>query len=200
MPKWNDILRNLFGGKPGPPDNQPLLHEMIERSETEQAAFLRWVGSPRYRNALEAVYEAFHLGRNGENLLGDVFYHIDNPSTKGFMLHYREEWFTPGEFTHYFDHLKERVHSLGYKLYTSDVRGYARKEHAETIERHYLKPAWRLTDGQKQEQRFGNITITLHRNNDHPTFIKLLCHPYADRQFTEAEDFEEVLGTVLVTG
>lgn len=192
----NQLLQNLFGtGSEAPTvSRQPVVHTLIERTQTDHDGYTRWVGSQRMAAALEAVLFEYHKHKQQDNFVGATFYHLDTPSSKGFILNYKQELFSEKEFQYYFDYLKARVLELDYKSYTSDTRTFDRGDHVETIERHYLKPSWRLTSDKSQlVQQYGNITITHHVKDNQPNYLKFMCHNYADRQFTDAEDFDRLI-------
>ncbi len=193
----NQIMQQLFGKEEEvskTPSRQPVVHEVIQRTHTDKDAYQRWLGSQRMQRALDFIQLEYNKNRHEENLVGATFYHLNQPSSKGFILNYRKDMFSEKEFQYYFDYLKERVLTLDYKSYTSDLRSYDRGEYVETIERHYLKPSWRMTADKSQlVQQYGNITITHHSKDDQPVYLKFMCHNYADRQFTDAEDFEQLI-------
>lgn len=196
MPTFKDIWNQLFGKGEPKPSNQPVVHEVIERSEEEVAGYEAWKASDRHSTQLGFVYQEYHKVQEEQNTLGSTFYYHDEPASKGFILNFRPDVFTPEDFQHYFDYLKERVREMEYRIYTSDVRSFVREEHAEEIQRHYLKPRHRRRKDQKV-QHFGNITITLVRQNDQPVYIKFMCHSYQDRNFTEATDYRELIEQVI---
>lgn len=196
MASFKDIWNQLFGKEPPKPSNQPVVHEVIERSENEQQDYEAWKDSDRQTKQLEFVHQEYHKVQEEKNLLGSTFYYLDEPSSKGFILNFRPDLFAPEDFRHYFDYLKERVQEFDYAVYTSDVRSFARANHAEEIQRHHLKPRSRRRDDQ-MEQQFGNITITLVRHDDKPVYIKFICHSYRDRNYTEAADYRKLIERVI---
>lgn len=196
MAGFKDVWNQLFGKGRDIPSNQPILHELIERTEEELKAYEGWKHSDRQSEQLEYVFAEYHKEREAKNLLGSTFYYLDEPSSKGFMLNYQPDIFKPAEFQYYFDYLKERVQGFDYKIYTSDVRSFVREEYAEEVQRHYLKPRNRM-DQNQLDQQFGNITITLVKQNNQPVYIQFICHRYHDRNYTEATDYRNLIEQVI---
>ena len=196
MSGFKEMWNQLFGKEKATPSNQPVIHEVIERSETERQDYEKWKESARQAKQLTYVFDEYHKVQETKNLIGSTFYYLDESSSKGFILNFRPDIFEPEEFQFYFDYLKERVREFDYKIYTSDVRSFVRAEYAEEIQRHYLKPRFRM-DQKQMDQQFGNITITLVRQNDQPVYIQFICHRYADRNYTEATDYRMLIEQVI---
>lgn len=195
---WIDqLLKRLFdreSASSGALSRQPVWHGVLERQATDRRGYQQWLESYRMAEMLTFLQEEYHRLKESDNYVGAVFYHLNQPSAQGFRLNFREELFEQQEFRYYFDYLRDRTLLLDYKLYTSDVRQYDRGSHVETIERHYLKPSWRLAeDGQRMVQQFGNITITHQLHDDRSIHLTFLVQRYADRQYTVAEDYERLI-------
>ena len=85
------------------------------------------------------------------------------------------------DFTFLLDSFRDALLESGYTLHTSDVRTYHCSEtRKETIERHYLKPLPILVPGQKLDQRFGNVTLTLRARNGVPVQLSCRSTHYRD--------------------
>lgn len=200
---WLQRILDKLKGAPGSPGattpvRQPVDHAIIERTRTFREAYSQWVDSQRMEATLQQLRNGYHELLAQDNHVGDLFYHLDQPSAKGFMLHFKEALFSPTEFQFYFDWLKDRMLELDYRLYTSDSRTFDRGTYVEQIDRHYLKPANRRTeDNLRQVQQYGNVTLTLHQHDDRPQFIKFMCQHYSDRQYTVVSDFTQLMAHIL---
>lgn len=200
MASFKDFIDKLFGKPREAPtghSNQPVIHEMISRSADELEAYEIWKFSSRMERVLQFTKMEYHKNLEEENLLGATFFTFQQPAAKGFILNYRNDIFSAMEFQHYFDYLKEKILELNYKLYTSDSRSFNRKDHAETIERHYLKPKYQLDEEEKFVQQYGNIIITQIMKDDKPAYIKFMCNHYHDRKYTGHDDFYELIDHIL---
>jgi len=171
---------------------------MVSRSGEEKAAFEIWQHSTRKDRSLSFIKSEYYNNKSeAHNMVGDTFYTIEKPSTKGFILNFRKEIFSPVEFQHYFDYLKLKILEHNYKLYTSDVRIFDRGDFVETIERHYIKPRFQVSDEDLFIQQFGNVSITHVKKDNRPVRIQFLCHMYSDRKYTVADPFDELISHIL---
>lgn len=188
-----DYIKNLFQQSAESTPSNPLLHEVIERTEEEKIAYANWKNTlvkHRLLNWLNHEYVNYLINPDGK---GDSIDFLDTPSAKGFVVHFAETGYTKAEVVHFFDYLKERVLSLNYKSYLSDSRTYHRPQWVESVQRHYLKPRNIFRQGEKVRQGFGNITIEILQRNERIQHLKFHAATYQDHLYREADDFNDLL-------
>ncbi len=196
---WN-YVKGLFNTLEESSPSKPYLHETIERTAAEQAAYEKWklqLGNCEILNWLHT--EQVQHSINPAETNDDIEF-ISTSSLKGFVMKFGKQKFPRTEIIHLFDLLKDRVRELGYTLYMSDLRTYQRNQTIETIQRHYLKPRLRIKDfpAQKLSQQFGNITIQLVERNEKITHLKFNATKYRDHLYQEADAFEDLITALLV--
>lgn len=176
---------------------EPMVREELKRSKAEEADYWVWLESAEKQQIVTFIDEQFDHSRD-ENENVSLFRVIHSGSTNGFMLRFLADT-EPAHFRHLFDFLKDQVKKLKYVPYTSDVRTYDREKHVERIERHYLKPSWRIlntkevNDSGKMNQLYGNITIELVYHDDVPQFLKFVSQHYSDSKFSDPKPFSELI-------
>jgi len=199
MSFFQDLTEKLFPKKKNEAQGagEPFIREELKRSVHDISDYANWQGSEEKGHVVTFIGEQFEKSRDGEENIS-LFRVIHDGSTNGFMLRYLEES-SALHFQHLFDYLKDEVKKHQYIIYTSDVRTYDRPEYIERIERHYLKPSWRVlnrkevNDTGKMNQLYGNITIELHKHDENPQFIKFLSQHYSDSKFSEPKPFTDLI-------
>jgi len=187
MSYFSDIANKLFPKKEtNTVKSEPFLREELKRSSSDKIAYSFWAQSTEKEQVIAFISEQLNIT---ENQNAALFRTIDSGTTKGFMLRYLDKTESL-HFQHLFDYFKDQIKELQYTVYTSDVRTFDRAEFVERIERHYLKPSWRVlntkavNDSGKMNQLYGNITIELVKHNDQPQYIKFVCQHYVDSKFS----------------
>ncbi|MGB0429136.1 MAG: hypothetical protein ACPGLV_01590 [Bacteroidia bacterium] len=201
MSFFNDIVNQLFPKKSIEQEsNQPLVREELKRNTEYNMGFSIWKESQEKEQVCSFILEQYEKSDSEDENIS-VFRTIKSGTTEGFMLRFLDKT-EPQHFSFLFDHLKNRAKEKQYTIYTSDVRSFARKNDVERIERHYLKPSWRVLNTKavnntgKMNQLYGNITIEQHFNNDIPLFIKFVCQHYVDSKFSVPMNFNELLSHI----
>lgn len=198
MSGFFDQIKRLFTNTGTP--HQPVVHEEIVRSEDELEAYNTWCRSMQRDRLLDA-FRPYLVGGEAEVIHQLPLSIIDSPSAKGFYLSLDSDTLPHKELQHFFDFLKDRVLELGYKVQVSDIRSSVEQETVKTKERHYLKPRvyGAITDDGLFNQKYGNITIEHVRLNDRPDSLSFRVSPYSDRNYTAAQDVQELYRHVLDT-
>lgn len=203
-----EYFKNLFRKAETSSPSQPLIHEVIERTEEEQQDYQYWKETlvcRRLQDWLNDQYAVFCLAPEE---IDDALDFLDTPSSKGFVIYFFKTRYSRRDVQHFFDYLKERVLALDYRTQVSDLRTYHRPEWVETVERHYLKPrpAFMRKDTplhasgkpvEKFDQRYGNIMIEFHLRDDQSHFLKFRATSYKDHLFTEPEEFKQLMQVLL---
>jgi len=191
-----DQIKNIFGKSVDVHEQQTpaAVHELINRPEEELKDYESWKNSKRKDQALRFMQMEYKKDvLSEENYLGSTFYTINKPASEGFILNFNEQIFSPLEFQHFFDYLKEKILALDYKLYSSDLRIFNRPRYVESIERHYMKPRYRFNDDKHFIQQYGNIMVTQIKKDHKPVYIQLMCNRYMDRKYTAPMPFKELI-------
>jgi len=191
---WKNI-KNIFKSAEDSTSNQPVIHELIERSPDYKIGFERWqegLVKERLLNWLKEEHIKYLQDPKSTDAAIDF---LNTPSTKGFVIHFYKTRYSNQEVVYLFDYLKECVLKLHYKSYVSDTRSYNKKDWVERLDRHYLKPPTNLRNPGKEQfnQRFGNITIELLFRNDKIYLLKFSATTYSDHLYKEADEFNELM-------
>jgi len=193
--KW--IKQWLSGqGVESKPCQQPISHEVLERSAKEKLAYANWKDSSHRKKMLAYIGNNFRVWKKTPCEQCDGIDFLKMKSFDGFIVHLMDLDKDSEEVRHLFDYFKERIQALGYMVYTSDRRSFQRMRWVEQVERHYLKPRPNFEEGKKKNQLFGNINIELLFRDDEPLHLKFAACTYQDSQFSEAGDFEELVEAI----
>ncbi len=205
--KFWQRLRQLFSTPPveesapkGAADDEEeelLLHEVLQRSKQEQAAFAEWQKSERARGMLRWLGEEYDKYlQKGKNSDKDLDF-IAITSIDGFVIQYNAQRWDSEDFQHFFDYLKECLRRLGYWQQLADVRSVRRAGRIHTNHRYYLKPPRSFENtGKPAPQYFGNVMICLCMDNEKLKQLKFSATAYNDRLFAPALDFRELMATI----
>lgn len=191
--KFTDLFTRWEESSP----TQPLLHEMIERSEAQKADYAAWKEGIVCRQLCDWLARQYGLFRALPTETDAAVDFLDNRSVKGFVIYFDRTNYNLRDVTFFFDYLKEKVLQLNYRTQISDRRAFQRNDRAETIERHYLKPAPDFSGTGKLNQKFGNITIESVLHDEQPYQLKFRAVSYNDALFREAESFGKLM--LLIT-
>ncbi len=193
---WN-YLRRLFQSAETSSLARPFLHEVLRRDAEQKADFEQWQESLMRRRMTDWLADQYAVWLTDPERLDEAIDFLDTPSSKGFVIHFHKTRYNRREVTHLFEYLHHKVHALDYRRQHADVRTYQREGWVETVERYHLKPRVRTGDGDKLNQRFGNITIELTLRNDRVFNLKFRANTYSDRAFQEADSFGALMQALL---
>ncbi len=196
--KWWDIIKALREqqNKQSQPEKgcaQPISHQLIQRSEEDEAEFLKWKETDCKEKILLYISKNYNTWQTTTCEQCDAIDFLKLPSFRGFVIHFMDLKYDCNEVKYLFDYLKEKVLTLGYKVQVSDERVFEKAKWLEKTERHYLKPVVKIKANEKIEQRFGNINIELKFRDDEPMHLKFAAATYHDCQFKNAEEFQELM-------
>ncbi len=193
---WNRF-KNLFQKAEESSPSNPLIHEVIERNEEEVEEYNRWKNSLIKRRLIDWINNQYATFLVDPDNIDEAVDFLVTPSSNGFVIHFYQTNYNLKEITHLFDYLKERVLSLNYKPYISDVRTYNRPEWVESVQRHYLKPRLNLQNIEKLDQEYGNITIEMLLRDEKVTNLKFRANHYTDQKYHEPGEFKELMVELL---
>jgi len=190
---------NLFNAAEESSSTQPFIHELIERTDTDKEDYEHWkktLVKRRLINWLNSQHIAYLINPND---IDESIDFLNLTSSKGFVVHFQKMGYTKAEGIHFFDYLKERVLTLGYRSYVSDFRTYQKKDWIETTQRHYLKPRpnFLKEKNEKFNQAYGNINIELILRNEKLIQLKFSATSYNDRKFEDADEFNDLMQELL---
>ena len=198
MPNFWQRLFKLQNAVENSSPSVPAIHELIQRSAEEEAAYTAWKESYILRQMRQWVREEFDFfSQKGHSRKGGGVDFLKIPASNGFIAHFGQTNYSRQEATFFLDYLKERVKTLNYRTQISDTRTYSRRDWVETVERHYLKPRLDLVEGEKMDQQFGNITIELEIRNEVVNHLRLRATYYQDFNFLPAQEFSELMKVLL---
>jgi len=190
---WEKVVK-LFQSAEESSAQQPVIHELIQRSSADEMAYDNFKGNHVHSGLLDWIQEQFKVSEQKNQELDGGIHFLDLPSSKGFLIDFKNTNYNKSEIISFFDDLKMRVLDFGYKSYVSDTRTYPKFNYVENIERHYLKPrvsAEEMTSG--IDQRFGNINIELLSRNDVIWHLKFSATIYEDHLYQKAQTFSELI-------
>ena len=192
-----DYLKGLFQQEEQSSSSNPYIHELIIRSEAEKQTFAAWKGSLEHRRLVDWLLDQYAIWLEFPQRLDPAVDFLNTASSKGFVVYLHKTSYSRQEATWLMDFLKEQVLLLHYKVQVSDTRTWTQKSGVETVERHYLKPRMSLPEGDKCNQRYGNVTVELSLRNDLPRLLKFQSTTYKDQLYTEALNFRDLMHAVL---
>ncbi len=201
MDLWK-YVKDLFKEEAESNKLKPFIQEPLERSEGEEEDYELWkktLSKRRLLDWLNTQYASFIL--SGESEIDRTIDFLNIPSSKGFVIHYDRQLHNHKDFLHLFDYLKERVLTMNYKKYMSDVRTYNQtrnnQNYVESIQRHYLKPRFVVKADNTFDQLYGNIKIELLIRNDVIKNLQFSATHYNDRNFAAADTFNDLMRELL---
>ncbi len=178
---------------------QPVVKSAIKRSVEEQVDFDQWKKTLSKRRLIDWVNAAYVNYLVDPKSVDTALDFLSMRASRGFVVHFHKTQYPIRDVIHFFDYLKERVLTLGYRTYTSDSRTYNRSNFVEAIQRHYLKPSINFgrAQGEKVNQRFGNITIEVLLRNDKVYNLKFSATAYSDHKYEEADEFGDLMKELM---
>lgn len=189
-----DFLQKLFRPKQGPKAEW----HAVTLSPAQARRHARWVEQQVFLNWLEPYFKAYHLHKGGAGgARGFQVQLLNEPGRQGAMFIY-DPSIGPGNFRHFYEHLGERLLTLGYHRACADRCTQRRQQLSETVLKQLFKP--NPTDCPKTgdcNQRYGLVTIDLLALNGQPVFIRIVSNAVLQPGFTPADSFDALLQELL---
>ena len=192
-----DFFKNYFREAEQSSASHPIFRSQLERSPEEREAYQSWEGNLTSRRIIGFLAEGYAMYQSTPASVDQSLTFLNTPSSKGFAIHFPQTDYSRQDASHLLDLLKQKVLALDYRPQHSDSRTWSEKDWAQTVERHYLKPRQSWAEGQKIDQRYGNITIELTLRNDQPHLLTFRATSYSDRLYADAADFHELMQSLL---
>lgn len=194
---WNYVTRLLKRFEDSKP-TEPLLHEMIIRSNREKEDYEYWKKTIVRKRLLSWLADQYAIFATTAEKTDEAIDFLDTPSSKGFAIHFHQTQYSDRDARHLLDYLKDQVLQLNYRTQISDKKAYNRSSWVESVERHYLKPRINLGSTEKYEQQYGNITIETVFRDEQPHLLRFRATVYQDNQFRKHFPFRELLNQLLI--
>jgi hypothetical protein len=171
-----------------------LEHRVIDRSEAELDYFKQWEGSNVRSQMLDWINQQYNNYQNSCCCDCSISFMII-PSINGFVIHFNEDRWRPEDFRCLFDYFKSSLKKEKYWAHLSDYKKVQIGDTIETTERHYLKPPrqFGLEYGEKMDQKFGNIMISLNLVNEKIINLKFSATHYNDHLYHPARGFTDLI-------
>lgn len=190
MSYFDKLVNKLFSKKP---KGVAAVHEVLKRSRAEQESYQDWKGSNEQEALLQEIAKAYYYKKT--NITSELEVHLFNTAyANGFAITYHPK-IQPRVFQHLSEYFRDKVLEMGYRVVNADRRIIDRDHYVETIEKYYLKPPLSAADLSQEviqvNQLFGNIAIEHVLIDGKPSFLKVLASIYSDRQFREAQSYDD---------
>ncbi len=191
MTYFDKLFGKLFPDKDS--DKARAIHEVLKRSPQVQKEFDDWKDSGEREELIKELAMAYYYKKT--NIRSEIDIHLFNTAyANGFALSYHER-IGSKNFQHLADYFRDKVIKMGYRLVNADRRILDRGNYVESIEKYYLKPPLSAEDlaqhSVQNNQMFGNISIEHVLIDNQPSYLKVLASIYSDRQFLEAESYDD---------
>lgn len=175
------------------------MHEVLKRSESDQQQYEQWKESEEKEQLIREIAQAYYYKKT--NISSDIEVHLLNtPYANGFAITYHPD-ILPKSFRHLSDYFRDKVLAMGYRLVNADRRITDKGHYVETVEKFYLKPPLSAADLSQEviqvNQLFGNIAIEHVLIDNKPSYLKVLASIYSDRQFKEAQSYDDFMSTLF---
>lgn len=200
MDWWDQIMGLFKSGEESSPSN-PLIHEVIQRSEVYLSEYENWKNKHSSKRLLKWLSTQYGIFLTFPDNIDEALDFLELQSSNGFVVHFHKTNYSKKEINFLFDFFKEQVCELGYLTQISDTRTYNRPNWVETVDRHYLKPrsSFMKETEEKQlfNQKYGNVMIELLIRDEKIHNLKFRATSYKDHLYNEASDFKELMKKLL---
>lgn len=191
-----DKIKTLFSAAEQSSPNQPLIHEVIQRSELEKEDYEKWKGKMVCKQLREWLGLQYSIFQSVPKDTQDTLDFLNSTSSKGFVIYFNKMRYSKRDAVYFLDFLKEVVQSCNYRVQLSDLKTYNQSTWVETVQRHYLKPRSSFEIGKKSDQGYGNIMIELFFRNDEVYQLRFRATVYQDHLYNQAENFEQLMDKI----
>jgi hypothetical protein len=176
-------------------EEELLAHEIIQRNETENQYYTLWNNSSAKNSFLNWLKDQYLCYRNTGCCDPAVMF-LMIPSVNGFVVKFDEGRWHEQDFLCLFDYMKNSIKNReDYWVQVSDIKNVKKGSQTESVQRHYLKPPRQtgLESGEKMDQKFGNLMVSLCIINNKLSSLKLSATHYNDHLFEKAYPFDKLM-------
>lgn len=193
MKFFDSIYKQLFGQQNSPEFNgkKYLVQESYGLSESEKQEFDTWNMGADCSGLCHAIFNGLRHKKAGLSESNQRFSIYESPQSNGFYM-LCEDFLDSRQSKFMLEYFKEKLISLSYYLNHSSRDIFEQKGNVNTRLRYYLKPKLANLE-MPLEQKYGNIHLEYLSINDKPDYIKLMANVYSDRNYQDAESFDELL-------
>ncbi len=169
----------------------PEIHEPLNRSNRFLRDQVNWEAT----SIVQLLKQEYQL-----NLLGnrsDTFIRLESAASSGFR--WQAEPTTESDYDHLADYFKQLLLQQDYRLYHADRKIKSAGERVIELQRIYLKPRMRSETmaGEPLDQKWGNILIEVHRDNNKVVALQLQANVYHDRIYAPHRSFDSLMELLL---
>lgn len=189
---FDQIIKKILPSRPNP--QQPLVTELLKRTQHQQAAYQEWLRDEQHISLLESISKAYYLKL--QKLTSDIQLHLfASPYANGFAITYDETSMGKQDLMFLCEYFKDTILTLNYSLKSSQREITDKGNFVNTLERYYLKPEAKEAILKKKpiDQLYGNLLLEYVLVDEKPSYLKVLSTIYADRTFSPAKDFNDLV-------
>lgn len=188
---FDRIIKKILPTQPNP--QQPLVTELLKRTQLQEKVYKEWLNDHQHISLLESIAKAYYLKR--ENLASDLTVHLfESPYANGFAITYDEQNMGKQDLMFLSDYFKDTLLTLDYSLRSAQREITDKISFVSTVERYYLKPAAKQNAADNLiNQLYGNLLFENVLIDEKPSYLKVLSTVYADRSFTSALNFDDLV-------
>ncbi len=193
MSYFDKIYKEIFSKKKSPEYNgkKYLVQEMYSLSEADKKGYENWLNNSESSILINNVLSGIKHKKAGLSEYNDRFSIYESAQSNGFYV--LCENFLDTKTTIFLQEaIKDQIVNIGYYQNHSSKDVYEENSNVKTKITYYLKP--RLSEYELPlDQKYGNVHIECLFINDKPDYIKLMANIYSDRNYKEAESFDDLL-------
>ncbi|MEQ8360744.1 MAG: hypothetical protein RH860_14730 [Cytophagales bacterium] len=196
MSFFNKIYNQVFNKKSNPEYNGKkfLVQEMYSLGEQEQKEYTSWLKKESTIAQVNKIYSGIKHKKAGLSEQNERYSIYQSLQSNGFYV--LCENFLDSKNTRFvLEVLKDQLLAMGYYQNHSSRDIFEENDNLKTKISYYLKPKFSNYEI-PLEQKFGNIHLECLFINDKPDYIKLLANVYSDRNYKEAESFDDLLAAL----
>lgn len=193
MKIFDKIYNQIFGSNSTPEYNgkKYLVQEMYQLSQRENQDYLIWKGEKNTKPLLNSIFAGLQHKKAGLSENNQRFSIYESPQSNGFYI-LCEDFLDIKESQFFLEFIKDQVADLGYIKNHSSKEIFEESGNVKTKFTYYLKPKPENYE-LPLDQKFGNIHLECLFINDQPDYIKLLANIYSDRNYKNADSFDDLL-------
>ncbi len=185
------LIKRLFGeGEPARVQTT-LVAERLERSARFEQERKLWLYSGEAHKEIDILRNRYH----SDLATPDLFLHR-SPQANGFFFN-PSIGIKASSFAFLLDYFRDICLETDYQLYNSKRTYEEVPTGVKRSERYYLKPNLDVGLTIPIDQKFGNIQLDLVIINEIPSYLKVMVSVYSDRNYRNAEPFEEFMEGLL---
>ncbi|WP_157558581.1 hypothetical protein [Microscilla marina] len=189
---FEQIIKKLLPTQPN--THQPLVTEVLKRSQAQLEKYNEWQSDQQHLALIESIAKAYYLRQ--QNMKPDLSIHIfESPYANGFAITYDEQHMGKNDLMFLSDYFKDMLLPLEYTLKSAQREITDKATYISTVERYYLKPESKqaMSEGKLINQLYGNLLLENVWVDEKPSYLKVLSTIYADRSFTPALKFDDLV-------